>query len=86
MIIESTDELWNQLMKPCGLPLWFGRNLNAWEDTLSGGISETLDSRSALVIRVRPVGVFAPGSERGRTFIDICQRSGRAQVELVNPN
>ena len=28
--IETWQDLWDSLVEPCGLPNWFGRNLNAW--------------------------------------------------------
>jgi len=85
-VIESTDELWDRLAAPCGLPSWFGRNLDAWKDTLSGGISLVLDSYPVLVIKVQPLGLSAPGNERGQTFTAICRESGRAQVEGLGSN
>jgi hypothetical protein len=52
-VIDSWNELWDALQKPCGLPTRFGRNLDAWNDTLGeGGISEVLDAHPALLIRV----------------------------------
>jgi RNAse (barnase) inhibitor barstar len=85
-VIGSTDELWDRLAPPCALPPWFGRNLDAWVDALRGGISETLDSHSPLVIRVQPLGLFASDNERGQTFIARCRESGRAKVELADSN
>ena len=37
--IQTLCALWDALIKPCGLPARFGRNLDAWNDTLYGGIS-----------------------------------------------
>ena len=34
--IYSWDQLWDALTEPCGLPSWFGRNLNAWIDKRTG--------------------------------------------------
>jgi hypothetical protein len=85
MIVGSTDELWDQLAQPCGLPPWFGRNLDAWVDTLRGGVSETLDSILMLVIAVQPLGLFAPGNKRGETFTAMCDDSGRVKVERFGP-
>ena len=83
-VIESTDQLWDLLAVPCGLPTWFGRNLDAWVDTLRGGISEVIDRHPVLIIRVRPLGLFSPDSERGRAVIEIADESGRARVEVVD--
>jgi hypothetical protein len=84
-VIESTDQLWDLLGGPCGLPTWFGRNLDAWVDALRGGISEVIDQHRLLIIRVRPHGLFSPDSDRGRAIIEITDESGRARVELVDP-
>jgi hypothetical protein len=84
-VVESTDELWDQLAQPCGLPSWFGRNLDAWDDTLKGGVSARIDSFPMLVIKVQPLGLFAPDNDRGRTFSIICEESERAKVERIGP-
>lgn len=83
-VIESTDQLWDLLGGPCGLPSWFGRNLDAWADTLSGGISDVIDQHARLIIRVRPLGLFSPGNERGRAIVEITNESGRAKVDVVD--
>jgi RNAse (barnase) inhibitor barstar len=83
-VIESTDQLWDLLGSPCGLPAWFGRNLDAWVDTLHGGISDAIDQRPLMIIRVRPRGLFSPGNERGSAVIEITNESGRARVEVVD--
>lgn len=83
-VIESTDDLWDRLARPCGLPAWFGRNLDAWEETIRGNVSEILDSHSMVVIRARGRGLFAPDNDRGKLFRQICEESGRARVELVD--
>ncbi|MFF3614826.1 barstar family protein [Streptomyces sp. NPDC002580] len=44
----------------CGLPEWFGRNLDAWADTIrTRGISEVIDRHDVLVIHGDKGGVFA---------------------------
>ena len=49
--IDSWDELWGALVGPCGLPKWFGRNLDAWNDTLgTGAIFEVLDAHPFLIV------------------------------------
>ena len=53
-------------------------------DTLRGGISEVIDRHPVLIIRVRPLGLFSPDSERGRAVIEIADESGRARVEVVD--
>ena len=29
-LIETLDDFWDAVSKPCRLPEWFGRNLDAW--------------------------------------------------------
>lgn len=85
-VIQTSSQLWHALAGPCGLPDWFGRNLDAWNDTLYGGISATLDEHPMLIIKLNPRGLFAPGDEEGQAFIDVTHASGCAQVNLTgNP-
>ncbi|WP_346156614.1 barstar family protein [Streptomyces tunisiensis] len=45
--------------EPCGLPEWFGRNLDAWSDTIeTRGISEVIDSHDILIVHVNQQGLF----------------------------
>jgi hypothetical protein len=83
-IIDSTDRLWDLLAPPCGLPVWFGRNVDAWRDTLRGGISEIVDSHQSLVIRLIPIGLFAPDDERGKAFVEASLQSGQVRFEFVS--
>lgn len=81
--ITSWDELWDSLRNPCGLPDWFGRNLNAWNDTLgTGAISAVLDAHPYLVVRVRGRGLFAPDNEDGQAFVEVTARTGEGRVEI----
>ncbi|MCY1138266.1 DUF402 domain-containing protein [Actinoplanes sp. Pm04-4] len=58
--IETLDDFWDAVAVPCGLPPWFGRNLDAWADTLqAGGISELIDDHDALIIHVDRRGWFS---------------------------
>jgi hypothetical protein len=82
-MVKSTDQLWDLLAPPCGLPVWFGRNLDAWNDTLRGGISELIDVHGSLIIRLRPMGLFADDDERGRAFVDASLRSGHVRFEFM---
>ncbi len=82
-LIESPGQLWDALAGPCGLPAWFGRNLDAWRDTLYGGISAALDDHRLLVIKLSPQGLFAAGNEQGRAFIEETEATGYAQVQLT---
>lgn len=59
--IPSLKDFWERIHQPCGLPNWFGRNLDAWNDTLRGGISPLMDAHEKLVIIVDAAGYFARG-------------------------
>ena len=57
--IETLDDFWDAVSGPCGLPEWFGRNLDAWADTIqTRGISEVIDSYDVLVVHVDKQGIF----------------------------
>lgn len=71
--IDSWAQLWDALAEPCrcGLPTWFGRNLDAWWDTIqNGAISEVIDAHSNLVVRLCADGFFGNDGD-GRRFIDV---------------
>jgi hypothetical protein len=70
-LIQTFSQLWDALASPCGLPAWFGRNLDAWNDTLNGGNSAVLDEHSVLIIKVSDRGMFSPGNKEGQAFIDV---------------
>jgi len=80
--LATTDDLWDALTTPCQLPPWFGRNLDAWVDTLRGGVSPVLGGHRQLIIRARPMGLFDPANARGRAVVEICEQSGTAHVEF----
>jgi Barstar (barnase inhibitor) len=81
--ITSWKELWDALEMPCALPGWFGRNLNAWNDTLgTGAISAVLDAHSYLIIRVLDQGLFAPGNVDGVSFAEVTAQTGEGRVEI----
>ncbi|MFJ9696010.1 barstar family protein [Kitasatospora sp. NPDC101183] len=62
--METLNDFWDAVAGPCGLPEWFGRNLDAWSDTIeTRGISEVIDSHDTLVIHVDRQGLF-DGSRR----------------------
>lgn len=82
-LIEDWPQLWSALADPCGLPKWFGRNLDAWWDTIGGGISEVLDDHPFLIIRVRSDGLFAPGAD-GERFIRITNDRDHASVQVFD--
>jgi len=80
--IETFDDLWDALQVECDLPEWFGRNLDAWSDTLEGGISARIDDHPLIIIKLRSRGLFAPGRWEGEVFIDISRESG-AKVDII---
>lgn len=58
--IETLDDFWDAVSEPCGLPHWFGRNTEAWRDTIQvRGISAVIDSYDVLVVHVDHQGIFA---------------------------
>ncbi|MFF9158260.1 barstar family protein [Streptomyces sp. NPDC014846] len=58
-LIETLDDFWDAVSEPCGLPEWFGRNLDAWSDTIeTRGISEVIDSHDVLMVHVDQRGLF----------------------------
>jgi hypothetical protein len=65
--IESLGDFWDAVADPCGLPEWFGRNTEAWWDTIQvRGISEVIDSHDVLVVHVDKRGIFAAGNQQAR--------------------
>jgi len=81
--ISSSDELWNALEVPCGLPEWFGRNLNAWNDALgTGAISTVLEAHPYLIVRVLGRGLFAPGNADGLSFAEVTAHTGEGRVKI----
>ncbi|WP_030774613.1 MULTISPECIES: barstar family protein [unclassified Streptomyces] len=57
--IETLNDFWDAVAEPCGLPEWFGRNLDAWSDTIeTRGISEVIDSHEILIVHVDQRGLF----------------------------
>ncbi|KJS56222.1 barstar family protein [Streptomyces rubellomurinus] len=69
--IETMKDFWDALDEPCGLPGWFGRNLDAWSDTIdTRGISEVIDSHDTLVIHVDARGLFAGNGWEARLLAE----------------
>jgi Barstar (barnase inhibitor) len=72
-LIETLDDFWDAVSEPCGLPEWFGRNLDAWSDTIeTRGISGVIDSHDTLIVHVDHRGLFSGHRQEGnvlaRTF------------------
>ena len=67
----------------CGLPEWFGRNLDPWNDTVcTGAISAVLDAHPYLIVRVLGEGLFAPGNVDGLSFVEVTAGTGEGRVEV----
>ncbi|MFJ7046312.1 barstar family protein [Streptomyces sp. NPDC101112] len=67
--IETLDDFWDAVAEPCGLPEWFGRNTDAWRDTIqTRGISEVVDSYDVLVVHVDRKGIFAERNREARAL------------------
>lgn len=81
--IAEWDDLWDALARPLDLPTWFGRNLDAWWDTIeSGDVSGAVDRHQGLIIRVRPEGLFAPGAD-GERFVTTTNESEHVRIDLA---
>ena len=67
--IQTLDDFWDAVAGPTGLPTWFGRNIDAWRDTIQmRGISSVIDSYDKLVIHVDRTGFFAKNNKEVRSF------------------
>ncbi len=67
--IETLADFWDAVTGPCGLPPWFGRNVEAWRNTIQDrGISEVVDAHDVLTIHVDRTGFFASGSRELRAL------------------
>ncbi|CCK24724.1 hypothetical protein BN159_0345 [Streptomyces davaonensis JCM 4913] len=54
------------------MPKWFGRNLDAWSDTIHArGISEVIDSHDVLVVHVDRRGLFDGGRREALALADV---------------
>jgi hypothetical protein len=81
--IRTWSFLWDVLEETCGLPPWFGRNLDAWWDAIEGrGISKMLDAYPSLRVVVSGEGLFARGAD-GRRFVKTTNESHFACAEVV---
>ncbi|GAA1358385.1 barstar family protein [Streptomyces beijiangensis] len=81
--LVSLNDFWDAVAEPCGLPDWFGRNLDAWFDTIgTRGISEVIDAYEILVVRATPTGLFAPGNEDGMRLAEVFAQADAARLDL----
>jgi RNAse (barnase) inhibitor barstar len=84
--INTWDELWDALTGPCGLPSWFGRNLDAWWDTIqTGAVSDVLDAYPHLIVRVRSsTRTFFVSSNDGLALLETTNECDYATAEIVS--
>ncbi|MFE2379706.1 barstar family protein [Streptomyces sp. NPDC059398] len=81
--LVSLDDFWDAVAGPCGLPGWFGRNLDAWWDVVeTRGVSETVDAYALLVVRADAAGLFAPGQPDGARLAALFADTTRARLDL----
>lgn len=80
--IETIDDFWDAVSGPCELPPWFGRNVDAWRDTIqTRGISELIDRHDTLVVHVdATTGLF---SRRNREVRDLRSAFAGRRARLV---
>lgn len=81
--LRTLDDFWDAVSGPCGLPDWFGRNLDAWWDTIEGrGISEIVDAHELVRVRARAAGLFAPGAPDGARLSALFAEADHARLDL----
>ncbi len=81
--IRSLEDFWDAVAAPCGLPEWFGRNLDAWWDTIdTRGISDVIDRHDLLIVRADRHGLFSPGNPDGARLGEVFRESGQATLDL----
>jgi RNAse (barnase) inhibitor barstar len=67
--IATLDDFWDAVTAPCGLPEWFGRNTDAWRDTIqTRGISAVIDSYDVVVVHVNKQGLFTARNRETRAL------------------
>lgn len=82
--IETLDDFWDAVSGPCVLPAWFGRNIDAWRDTIQvRGISDVIDRHDAVVVHVDRAGLFARKDREARMLRQAF--AGRRSRLVVHP-
>ncbi|GAA3014817.1 barstar family protein [Streptosporangium longisporum] len=82
--IETLNDFWDAVSGPCGLPQWFGRNLDAWSDIIHArDISEVIDSHNVLVVHVDRHGLFEGDCRKGQDLTAIFD--GEQNRLLIDP-
>ena len=67
--METLDDFWDAVSVFCGLPAWFGRNIEAWRDTITvRGISDLIDRHDAVVVHVDRAGLFSRKDREARAL------------------
>ena len=67
--LDTLDDFWDAVSEPCGLPSWFGRNIDAWRDTIQvRGISELIDRHDAVIVHVDRAGLFSGKAHEARAL------------------
>ena len=67
--METIDDFWDAVAGPAGLPSWFGRNVEAWRDTIqTRGISDVIDSHDAIIVHVDRAGFFTKKNHEVRAL------------------
>lgn len=70
--IRTLADFWDAVAEPCGLPARFGRNLDAWSDTIHArGISEVIDRHDTLVVHVDQRGLFEGSRCEAQALADL---------------
>ena len=82
--IETLGDFWDAVAGPCGLPDWFGRNVEAWRDTIQErGISDLVDRHDAVVVHVDRAGLFSRTDREARALREAF--AGRRSRLVVHP-
>lgn len=79
--VRDWTQLWDALSEPCGLPSWFGRNLDAWWDTIQTRQISPVVDRHVLVILLPATDFFRSGD--GERFIETTNESDFARATVA---
>lgn len=79
--IQDWSQLWDALSEPCALPSWFGRNLDAWWDTIQARHISTVVDRHYLVIELGEDDFFRTGD--GARFVRTTNESDFARATVA---
>ncbi|MFI0898443.1 barstar family protein [Streptomyces sp. NPDC020983] len=83
--VETLNGFWDAVSEPCRPPERFGRNLDAWSDTIAtGGISEVIDSHGSLIAHVDHRGLFSGDRREGRVPAGIFDGERKRLVGVVS--